>query len=275
MVFVVLLACLAVVSSSSIVQEPVLHKAQPYKFGYSIKDKEGVQHRQEAGNGAGLVEGNYGFIDNKGLHRQVNYVADHAGFRAQVKTNEPGTAGQSPAAVLMLSNDPYAHGADRPYHSRVNDPVVPALYESDGFYGFPTIYGHRAYDKAPFTPVHGLMGHEHGIISPALDHDKIFPNVGHGMASPVLGHDKYAFGRGMVAPAHGHGLVSPFLGQGLLAPVLGGDIGRGYMQGPRYHGGLDMGYLGAGYKGDIDVVNYGANLVGGYRRGYDSRYVTL
>lgn len=113
-----------------------MHQPQPYSFGYTIKDKEGVQHRQEAGNGAGMVQGNYGFIDNKGIHRQVDYVADNAGFRAQVKTNEPGTSGQSPAAVHMMSDDPYAHGAAVPYVSKVNHAVVPALFESDGLYGF-------------------------------------------------------------------------------------------------------------------------------------------
>ena len=95
-----------------------------------------MQHRQETGNGVGVVHGNYGFIDNKGLRRQVDYVADHGGFRAAVHTNEPGTSGQNPAAVHMKSNDPYAHGAAAPYVSRVNHHVVPALHESDGVYGF-------------------------------------------------------------------------------------------------------------------------------------------
>lgn len=70
------------------------------------------------------------------LLSQVDYVADHGGFRAQIKTNEPGTTGQSPAAVKMISNDPYAHGAVRPYQSLPNVPFVPALCESNGVYGF-------------------------------------------------------------------------------------------------------------------------------------------
>ncbi|GIY29784.1 hypothetical protein CEXT_780161 [Caerostris extrusa] len=85
------------------------HHAQPYKFGYSVKDHHGEQHREESGNGAGGVVGSYGFTDARGIARQVNYVADHAGFRAQVKTNEPGTANQNPAAVHLISNAPYAH----------------------------------------------------------------------------------------------------------------------------------------------------------------------
>ncbi|GFT65297.1 cuticle protein 16.8 [Trichonephila clavipes] len=83
---------------------------QPYKFGYSIKDHHGEQHREESGNGGHAVRGSYGFTDARGIRREVHYVADHGGFRAQVKTNEPGTANQNPAAVHLISDAPYAHG---------------------------------------------------------------------------------------------------------------------------------------------------------------------
>ncbi|XP_055936696.1 cuticle protein 16.8-like [Argiope bruennichi] len=86
-----------------------IHHPQPFKFGYSVKDKHGEQHREEVGDGKN-VKGSYGFTDARGIHRQVNYVADHAGFRAQVKTNEPGTANQNPAAVHLISDAPYGHG---------------------------------------------------------------------------------------------------------------------------------------------------------------------
>ncbi|CAL1280745.1 unnamed protein product, partial [Larinioides sclopetarius] len=85
------------------------HHPQPFKFGYSVKDKHGEQHREEVGDGKN-VKGSYGFTDARGIHRQVNYVADHGGFRAEVKTNEPGTANQNPAAVHIISNAPYGHG---------------------------------------------------------------------------------------------------------------------------------------------------------------------
>ncbi|GFY46036.1 uncharacterized protein TNIN_92831 [Trichonephila inaurata madagascariensis] len=75
--------------------------------------------------------GSYGFSDARGIHRQVNYVADHAGFRAQVKTNEPGTANQNPAAVHLISDAPYGHGgyagnAGLGYAGVVAAPVVAA-----------------------------------------------------------------------------------------------------------------------------------------------------
>ncbi|PRD21303.1 UNVERIFIED_CONTAM: Cuticle protein 16.8 [Trichonephila clavipes] len=94
----------------SLCNEPVHHAPQPYKFGYSIKDHHGEQHREESGNGGHAVRGSYGFTDARGIRREVHYVADHGGFRAQVKTNEPGTANQNPAAVHLISDAPYAHG---------------------------------------------------------------------------------------------------------------------------------------------------------------------
>ncbi|GIY10534.1 hypothetical protein CEXT_647261 [Caerostris extrusa] len=92
--FSVLLSAIALAHASIIPQIVPVYAPQPYKFGYSIRDQSSQQYRQEAGNGAGGVIGNYGFTDDRGIARQVNYVADDAGFRAQVLTNEPGTANQ-------------------------------------------------------------------------------------------------------------------------------------------------------------------------------------
>ncbi|CAL1279601.1 unnamed protein product [Larinioides sclopetarius] len=105
---VFLLVSLAVVALADLHHEPI-HHPKPFKFGYSVMDKHGEQHREEVGDGKN-VKGSYGFTDARGIHRQVNYVADHAGFRAQVKTNEPGTANQNPAAVHIISDAPYGHG---------------------------------------------------------------------------------------------------------------------------------------------------------------------
>ncbi|CAL1279604.1 unnamed protein product [Larinioides sclopetarius] len=106
--YIFVLAALTVSAFAHLHHVPVHHAPQPYKFGYSVKDKHGEQHREEVGDGKN-VKGSYGFTDARGIHRQVNYVADHAGFRAQVKTNEPGTANQNPAAVHIISDAPYGH----------------------------------------------------------------------------------------------------------------------------------------------------------------------
>ncbi|XP_055936703.1 cuticle protein 14-like [Argiope bruennichi] len=103
-----ILAALTVAAFASLHHEPI-HHFQPFKFGYSVKDKHGEQHREEVGDGKN-VKGSYGFTDARGIKRQVNYVADHGGFRAEVKTNEPGTTNQNPAAVHIISDAPYGHG---------------------------------------------------------------------------------------------------------------------------------------------------------------------
>ncbi|GIY71362.1 cuticle protein 16.8 [Caerostris darwini] len=213
MFVLIALSCIALSAANGI------HQPQPYKFGYSIKDHHGEQHREESGNGAGAVVGNYGFTDDRGIARQVNYVADHAGFRAQVKTNEPGTANQSPAAVRMISNDPYSRGAVRPYNSRPNEPLelsADAVLGLLGGYG----YGNNGYGYGNNGYVYGNNGYGYGVNG-----------YGYGSGSYGLGYGGY------------------------------GNLGYG----------RSLGYNG-GYGG---VDNFGAPLVGGGIRGYDSRFVNV
>ncbi|XP_055950480.1 adult-specific rigid cuticular protein 15.5-like isoform X2 [Argiope bruennichi] len=122
MFFLVVLSCVALSQASQILPA-ILPHAQPYNFGYAIRDHTSDQYRQEKGNGLGGVVGSYGFKDARGIVRNVNYVADHAGFRAQVNTNEPGTANQNPAAVLVNSHQPVVVKAIEPVHPL---PVVAA-----------------------------------------------------------------------------------------------------------------------------------------------------
>ncbi|GIY84358.1 adult-specific rigid cuticular protein 15.7 [Caerostris darwini] len=78
-----------------------------YAFGYDIKDGLGASNsRSEVGDAAGNKKGSYTLADIDGRARRVDYVADGLGFRATVKTNEPGTAASAPAAALIAS--PYA-----------------------------------------------------------------------------------------------------------------------------------------------------------------------
>lgn len=78
-------------------------KTEPYSFEYDIKDDYGgSQSRREESDGRN-VKGSYGYTDFTGLYRKVDYVADEKGFRAYVKTNEPGigTDSQNPADVQI------------------------------------------------------------------------------------------------------------------------------------------------------------------------------
>ncbi|XP_054711950.1 adult-specific rigid cuticular protein 15.7-like [Uloborus diversus] len=132
-----------------------------YAFGYDIKDGKGATNsRSEVGDGHGNVKGSYTLADIDGRARKVEYAADGHGFRAVVKTNEPGTAHSAPAAALIAS--PYA-GAVAP----VVNHVAPAA----------AVVGHAA----PLT--HGLAGH--GLLGAPLAHSAYgLSGLGYG----VLGH---------------------------------------------------------------------------------------
>ncbi|XP_003748627.1 adult-specific rigid cuticular protein 15.7-like [Galendromus occidentalis] len=74
-----------------------------YAFGYDIKNGYGaVNGRKESGS-HGAVVGSYYIGDVDGRHRSVHYVADKLGFRAQIKTNEPGTKTSYAAAAVYDS----------------------------------------------------------------------------------------------------------------------------------------------------------------------------
>ncbi|GIX88214.1 uncharacterized protein CDAR_269401 [Caerostris darwini] len=246
MFVLIALSCIALSAANGI------HQPQPYKFGYSIKDHHGEQHREESGNGAGAVVGNYGFTDDRGIARQVNYVADHAGFRAQVKTNEPGTANQSPAAVRMISNDPYSRGAVRPYNSRPNEPLElsadPVLGLLGG-YG----YGNNGYGYGNNGYGYGNNGYGYG------NNGYGYGNNGYGYGNNGYGYGNNGYGYG--SGRNGYGVDGYGYGSGSYGLGYGGNLGYG----------RSLGYNG-GYGG---VVNFGAPLVGGGIRGYDSRFVNV
>ena len=71
-----------------------------YAFGYNEDHATGGTFRRESG-GNGVAVGSYGLRDADGRVRVVNYVADGAGFRANIQTNEPGVEPKDPAAVLI------------------------------------------------------------------------------------------------------------------------------------------------------------------------------
>lgn len=76
-----------------------------------MKDEHGSQYRKETSDGQGRVEGSYGFIDDNGIYREVYYVADKEnGFRAEIKTNEPGTKTEDSADVKVYSSAKYQGG---------------------------------------------------------------------------------------------------------------------------------------------------------------------
>lgn len=70
-----------------------------YRFGYDVVHSTGSSfHKEESSNGVKV--GSYGLRDVDGRVRIVNYVADAQGFRADVRTNEPGTDATKDAATI-------------------------------------------------------------------------------------------------------------------------------------------------------------------------------
>ncbi|OQR75815.1 hypothetical protein BIW11_00707 [Tropilaelaps mercedesae] len=105
--YAALLAYAAAAPAAKIAAAPVVATAaigfapQPYQFGYESVDEHGTkQVRHEVSDAYNNKKGSYSFTDARGIARRVDYVADAAGFRATVHTNEPGTAPSTPAAAL-------------------------------------------------------------------------------------------------------------------------------------------------------------------------------
>ncbi|KAF8782297.1 uncharacterized protein LOC129963844 [Argiope bruennichi] len=93
-------------------------RAEPYDFGFQSTDEFGtIMNRQESSDNNGAVRGSYGYTDPFGVFRHVDYVADEYGFRAEVKSNEPGMGTQSPANVQIYAEPPPAGViVERPYY---------------------------------------------------------------------------------------------------------------------------------------------------------------
>ncbi|XP_076331569.1 uncharacterized protein LOC143236838 [Tachypleus tridentatus] len=112
-----------------------------YAFNYDIVDPLGATNgRWEAGDGYGNKRGAYSLTDIDGRARRVEYVADGAGFRAVVKTNEPGTAASAPAAAVVASSQPgvVAHGP-AVVKTAVAAPAIAAPIAAPAFAATPAI----------------------------------------------------------------------------------------------------------------------------------------
>ncbi|KAG8194082.1 hypothetical protein JTE90_003027 [Oedothorax gibbosus] len=116
---------------------------KPYKFGYNTDDGYGnTQNRYESSDPYdGSVKGSYGYWNADGVYRTVYYVADNGGFRAKVKTNEPGTANQNPAGVQITAYDPPPAKYSHPKYPKPAYPEPPKYQ--------PKPYSPPAYSESP------------------------------------------------------------------------------------------------------------------------------
>ncbi|XP_015930114.3 cuticle protein 10.9-like [Parasteatoda tepidariorum] len=83
------------------------YTVKPYQFGFELEDGFGMsQYRSESSDGSGAVKGSYGYMDPFGVYRKVEYTADDNGYRAVIRSNEPGTANQNVADALFIVEPP-------------------------------------------------------------------------------------------------------------------------------------------------------------------------
>jgi len=88
-----------VVNTGSSVQSRQQDNHGNYAFSYDENSAHGGTFRNEKGS-HGVQVGSYGLRDADGRVRIVEYVADAGGFRAKVKSNEPGVGPNAPAATV-------------------------------------------------------------------------------------------------------------------------------------------------------------------------------
>ncbi|GFW27187.1 cuticle protein 10.9 [Trichonephila clavipes] len=123
--FIILSTLIVAISAQRLVVNQPEYPPIPYSFSYNADTEDGGRSaHEESGDGNGRVTGSYTVQGEGGFGRVVNYIADENGFRASIQTNEPGTANQNPADVVMESTaetQPLAPVRTAP----VVSPVVP------------------------------------------------------------------------------------------------------------------------------------------------------
>lgn len=98
---------------------------KPYEFGFEFGDGLGMsQHRREVADGMGTVKGSYGYVDPQGVNRIVDYTADNDGFKAVIRSNEPGTANQDTANVEYIIQFPPAVNAAQELNSILSNTLI-------------------------------------------------------------------------------------------------------------------------------------------------------
>ncbi|XP_035211421.1 cuticle protein 14-like [Stegodyphus dumicola] len=111
-----------------------------YAFGYNEGHASGGSFRKETGS-HGVVAGSYGLAVADGRQRVANYVADAAGFRADIKTNEPGVKPKDPANTAI--NKAGIIAAPAMAYAAAPAAVHVAAGHPLGAYSYNTVVGHH------------------------------------------------------------------------------------------------------------------------------------
>ncbi|RWS10363.1 uncharacterized protein B4U79_07549 [Dinothrombium tinctorium] len=173
-----------------------------YAFGYDIVDPKGaMNYRKESGDAWGNKVGSYGIHDIDGRLRIVDYVADEHGFRAKIRTNEPGTASKDSAAATVNGPDHAGYSQTHVAAGHVAPQYNKGAYDAYGHGGLTRAYGH-AY------PHYANYGTGHGHHQPYVYIYNYHPDNYHGH------YDGYHDGHYGINPEahHGYQRHQPYFG---------------------------------------------------------------
>lgn len=132
------------------------------------------------------------------------------------------------------------------------------------FFLLATLYGHRAYGHGSHQYV--PSPDRHLFLSPVHTHMPLHVSERHpGHHFPVIHEIEHPHASAHV-PVHGHLALVPFHHQASF-----NGLPNSHLHGPAYMGEQRLGP----YPGHGGIVNFGANLVGGVIKGYDSRFTNL
>lgn len=126
-------------------------RQQSYQFSYKIRDSKGnTQHHSELSDTRNNRKGSYGFRDAHGVFRHVTYVADKKGFRAWIRTNEPGTRNSRPADVQIHAENPPPNVV----RGALDEPAKPNVVAEPGeFAARPAVAAVPAFTDSGALPV--------------------------------------------------------------------------------------------------------------------------
>ncbi|GIY01343.1 uncharacterized protein CDAR_599281 [Caerostris darwini] len=134
--------------------DPALIAKLPFTFGYRFTDDYGtMQAREEKTDPNGSKTGSYSFVDASGTYRRVDYIADVHGFRATVRTNEPGVFPENPAHVKVRIDD--SKNLDLPIQQSIkNGPQLDYSSHIFSRYNFSTNHNQDkgGYSNSPRLP---------------------------------------------------------------------------------------------------------------------------
>lgn len=145
---------------------------EPYSYGYQTDTHAASEQRDPSGT----VTGYYMLADADGRQRRVEYVADEAGFRAKVQTNELGTKAEnsadvevqaSPATEAQLAPVPVRQQVQQQYTIQTQVPaqvqrVQQQYVQQPAGYGYSYYPGYgygSTYNQGYYYPGYGYAGY--------------------------------------------------------------------------------------------------------------------